>query len=130
MKINWEELLGWKEKELSDLRCVAYSYLQQGIYDVAITFFDAITVLTPPSFYDLQTVGALHLQLGNGLQALDYLDRALKLQPDHLPTLLNRAKTLFLLGYKKQALKLAQELEKSNNPEIADQASALTLAYR
>ena len=123
-------MLGWGKDELDDLRFVAYSYIKQGIYDVALTFFDAIAVLTPPTAYDLQTMGALYLQMGNGLKALEYLDRALKLDPTHTQTQMNRAKTLFMLGYKRQGLMQAGELEKSPDKEVSAQASALLLAYR
>jgi tetratricopeptide (TPR) repeat protein len=126
---KWLEILGWNEEEITDLRFVAYSYIKQGIYDVALTFFDALAVLTPPTAYDLQTVGGLHLQLGNGLKALDFLDRALKMEPGHVLTQLNRAKALFMLGYKRQALAQVLELEKCPDKEIAEQASALVLAY-
>lgn len=128
--MNWLEVLGWGQEELNDLRYVAYSYIKQGVYDVALTFFDALSVLTPPTPYDLQTIGALHLQLGNGLKALDYLDRALKMEPAHLLTQLNRAKALFMLGYKRQGLVQVLELEKCPDKEIATQSSALVLAYR
>jgi tetratricopeptide (TPR) repeat protein len=127
--MNWLEVLGWGDGEVNDLRFVAYSYIKQGIYDVALTFFDALTVLTPPEAYDLQTIGAIHLQLGNGLKALDFLDRALKMEPTHLPTKLNRAKALFMLGYKRQGLAQVLELEKCLDPQIVSQASALVLAY-
>ncbi|MBX7066194.1 MAG: type III secretion chaperone [Parachlamydiales bacterium] len=129
-QMNWLEILGWGENEVNDLRYVAYSYIKQGIYDVALTFFDAVTVLSPPIAYDLQTIGGLHLQLGNGIKALDFLDRALKLEPNHLLTKLNRAKALFMLGYKRQGLVQVLELEKCPDPEIATQASALVLAYQ
>jgi tetratricopeptide (TPR) repeat protein len=128
--MNWLEILGWGEAEIADLRYVAYSYIRQGIYDVALTFFDALAVLSPPIAYDLQTIGALYLQLGNGLKALDFLDRALKMEPHHLLTQLNRAKALFMLGYKRQGLLQVLELEKKTDKEIASQASALVLAYR
>ncbi len=128
--MNWLEVLGWGSEELTDLRYVAYSYIKQGIYDVALTFFDALAVLSPPTAYDLQTMGALHLQLGNGLKALDYLDRALKMESHHFLTQLNRAKALFMLGYKRQGLVQVLELEKCEDPDIASQASALVLAYR
>lgn len=120
--------LGWNETQIKDLRSLAYSYLEQGIYETAMTFFDALTILSPGHAYDLQTLGAIHLQMGNGLKALDYLDRALKLEPGHQLTQLNRAKTLFMLGYKRQGLAQAVELEKSTNPAIANPARALLLA--
>lgn len=127
---NWLEILGWGTAEIDDLRIVGYSYLKQGIYDVALTFFNALTVLAPPTFYDLQTLGAIHLQMGNGLKALDYLDQALKLEPNHLPTQLNRAKAFFMLGYKRQGILTVTELAKNENLEISKQASALILAYQ
>lgn len=129
-ELKWQEILGWGEGEINDLRYVAYTYIKQGVYDIALTFFDALAVLTSPIPYDLQTIGALHLQLGNGLKALDFLDRALKMEPGHLLTQLNRAKALFMLGYKRQALVQVLELEKCPDKEIAAQASALVLAYR
>jgi tetratricopeptide (TPR) repeat protein len=126
---KWLEILGWGDAEIEDLRYVAYSYIKQGIYDVALTFFDALNVLTEPTAYDLQTIGALYLQMGEGLKALDYLDRSLKKDPNHLPSKINRAKSLFLLGYKRQGLVQAMDLQKSGVKEIADQASALILSY-
>lgn len=128
--MNWQEILGWGTEEINDLRYVAYSYIKQGVYDVALTFFDALAVLTPPIPYDLQTIGALHLQLGNALKALDYLDRALKMEPNHHLSQLNRAKALFMLGYKRQGLVQSLELEKCEDKEIASQATALAMAYK
>jgi len=128
--MNWQEILGWGTEEINDLRYVAYSYIRQGVYDVALTFFDALAVLTPPIPYDLQTIGALHLQLGNALKALDYLDRALKMEPNHHLSQLNRAKALFMLGYKRQGLVQSLELEKCEDKEIASQATALAMAYK
>ncbi|OGN56799.1 MAG: type III secretion chaperone [Chlamydiae bacterium RIFCSPHIGHO2_12_FULL_44_59] len=128
--MDWQEVLGWGETELNDLRFVGYAYIRQGIYDVALTFFNALSVLTHPTAYDLQTMGALHLQLGNGLKALDYLDRALKADPSHLATQLNRAKALFMLGYKRQGLLQAEFLEDNADKAIAEKAAALTLSYR
>ena len=126
---NWLEVLGWGDEEINDLRYVAYTYIRQGVYDIALIFFDALNVLTPPIPYDLQTMGALHLQLGNTLKALDFLDRALKMDPNHLMTKLNRAKALLMLGYKKQGLTQVAELEQCPDSEIASQAIALALAY-
>ena len=127
--MDWLNFLGWDDTQIKDLRSLAYRYVEQGIYEVALTFFDALTILAPENAYDLQMLGAIHLQLGQGLKALDYLDRALKLDPSHQITQLNRAKTLFMLGYKRQGLAQASELEKSPNPNIADPAKALILTH-
>jgi tetratricopeptide (TPR) repeat protein len=128
--VDWLEILGWEESELDDLRLTGYCYLRQGVYDTALTFFESLSILSPSNSYDLETLGGLHLQMGNGLQALDYIDRALKMEPMNLETRLNRAKALFMLGYRRQALLQAMELEKAEDPKIASQASALVLAYK
>lgn len=126
---NWIDILGWGKEEIEDLRFVAFSYIKQGVYDIALTFFDALLVLNTPNAYDLQTIGAIHLQMGNGHKALDFLDRALKLDPTDLTIQINRARALFMLGYKRQGLTVATDLEKNPNQEIATQAKALILAY-
>jgi len=127
--VKWLDILGWKGEELEDLRFVGYSYIRQGLYDIAITFFEALAVLSPNEAYDLQTLGALYLQKGNNLMALNYLEKAIKLDPKHGPTLLNRTKALLALGYKKQGLVQARLLEKNPEEIIAGQASALVMAY-
>jgi tetratricopeptide (TPR) repeat protein len=128
-QIDWISILGWNDEELSDLRFVGYSYIKQGKYDIAITFFEALITLAPSSTYDMQTLGALYLQKGNNLMALNYIEKALKLDPSHQPTLLNRIKVLFALGYRKQALAQAKELKKSTDLEFINQAEALIIAY-
>lgn len=127
--VEWLSILGWGTDELEDLRFVGYSYIKQGKYDIATTFFEALVILDPNSAYDLQTLGALFLQRGNNLMALNYIEKALRLDPSHVPTLLNRTKALFALGYKKQGLMQASNLQKNPNEEIANQAQALILAY-
>jgi len=126
---EWLEVLGWGVEELDDLRFVGYSYIRQGHYDTAITFFEALVILAPQSAYDLQTLGALYLQKGNNLAALNFIERAIKIDPNHLPTLLNRTKALFSLGYRKQAVMQALELKKNPDKRIAGQADALLLVH-
>jgi tetratricopeptide (TPR) repeat protein len=128
--MNWLEILNWNQNQLDDLRNLGFTYIKEGIYDTALTFFEALTILEPLNTYDLQILGALYLQKGNGLQALDTIDQALKLDPASLETRLNRAKALFMLGYRRQGLLQAMELERCEDPKIANQASALVMAYK
>jgi tetratricopeptide (TPR) repeat protein len=128
--MDWLEILGWDEEEIADIRSAGYSYIQQGAFDIALKYFEALNVLSPSNTYDMETMGALYLQTGNGMRALDYIDRALKLEPDNLQIRLNRAKALFMLGYRRQGLLQALELEKCEDESIATEASALVLAYR
>lgn len=128
-KINWLQLLGWGEEQLDDLRYIGYAYIRQGKYDIGLSFFEALTALDSESAYDAQTLGALYLQMEQPKKALKYLERALKLETDHAPTLLNMCKALFMLNKKEEALKLAAILTHENDPNISNVAKALILAY-
>lgn len=126
---DWIELLGWSKEQIEDIRFAGYSFIKQGQYEHALKFFEVLSILPEENVYDMQTLGGIYLQLGNNLSALNFLEKALALDPMHEPTLLNRTKALFLLGYKRQGLSQATKLEQSSDPHIADQARALTLAY-
>ncbi|WP_059359310.1 tetratricopeptide repeat protein [Parachlamydia acanthamoebae] len=128
-KINWVKSLGWTEEQLDDLRFTGYAYLRQGKYDIALAFYEALAALSPNNAYDLQTLGALYLQLNNPVKALKCFDQALKVEADHAPTLLNVAKALFMLGKKEEGLKLAQILQNEPSLIISNTAKALILAY-
>lgn len=128
-KINWMEKLGWTEEQLEDLRVTGYAYIRQGKYDIALQFFEALTILDPESAYDAQTLGALYLQMGNPVKALKYLDKALKLDAEHAPTLLNLTKALFMLGKIEEGLKVAHILKNESDSSISNTAKALILAY-
>ena len=128
--MDWMSELGWQEPQINDIRYLGYSYAKEGIYPTALTLFEMLAVLSPNNIYDLQTLGALHLQTGNGMRALDFLDRALKLEPASPEVQLNRAKALFMLGYRRQGVAQAMELENCDDEKIAAQAKALLFAYR
>lgn len=128
-RINWQETLKWTEEQLEDLRYTGYAYIRQGKYDIALPFFEALNILDPDSAYDAQTMGAIYLQMNDAQTALKFFDKALKLDADHAPTLLNMCKALFMLGRKDEALKLAQILSNEPSPTIANVAKALILAH-
>lgn len=127
--MDWLKYLGWNQKQLNDLRYVGYSYLIQGKYEIALTFYEALSELDPNNMFDLQILGALCLEMGDNSQAINYFDLALKQNPSHEITLLNKAKALFNLGYKKQALTLIKKLQTSSNKKIKDSADALSMAH-
>jgi predicted Zn-dependent protease len=128
-RINWCKTLEWTDEQLDDLRYAAYSYIRQGKYDIALSFFEALVVLNPENAYDAQTLGAIYLQKGEAAKALKYFDKALKLDADHASTLLNLAKALFMLNKKEEALKLANILKNERDPAISEIAKALILAF-
>lgn len=128
-RIQWLKELNWTEEQLEDLRFAGYAYIRQGKYDIALPFFEALVILNPESSYDAQTLGALYLQLNNPLKALKAFDRALKLEADHAPTLLNVTKALLQLGRRDEAIKLAQILKNEPEGAVSNVAKALILAY-
>lgn len=128
-KINWLEKLKWTEEHIEDLRYTGYSYVKQGKYDIALPFFEALTVLDPSSAYDAQTLGAIYLQMNQPNKAMIYFNRALKAESGHPATLLNVAKAFFMLGKKEEGLKVAHILKTNKDKAIANVAKALILAY-
>lgn len=128
-KVNWCTILGWNEDVLEEFRLAGYAYIRQGKYKIAVNFFEALEVLDPESAYDAQTLGAVYLELGEAEKALKCFDRALKIEGDHTPTLLNLAKTFFILGRKEEGLRLAGILKNEPIPAIANMARALILAH-
>lgn len=128
-KKDWQKELGWNVEHLEELRTTGYSYIRQGKYDVALSFFEALEVLGSNEAYDAQTLGALYVELNQPSRALRLLDKALKLEGDHTPTLLNLTKAFFMLGKREDALRLCRVLKDDPNPGIANMAKAMLLAY-
>lgn len=127
--IKWRESLGWSEEILEEMRSAGFAYIRQGKYDIALSFFEALCVLDPNNAYDAQTLGAVYLQINNPSKALKCFDKALKIEAEHAPTLLNLAKALFMLGKREEGLKLAHILKKEPNAFISNMAEALILAH-
>lgn len=127
--IDWKAKLGWNDEQLEDLRMAGYAYIRQGKYEISLPFFEALTILDPLNAYDAQTLGALFLQMGKADRAKKYLEKALKLEANHPPTLLNLAKALFMLGKREEGLRLAHLLIHDEDKAIADMARALLLAF-
>ncbi len=128
--VDWKEELGWGGNELQDLRLLAYDYQREGKYADAIILLEAIMVLQSDDVYDYQALGALYLQTNQPSRAIEYLDQALSIKGRHLPSLLNKAKALLLLGDRAKGLKLAKALTRTKNEKIANGAEALILAYQ
>jgi len=128
-RLNWQEILNLSTDQIEDLRYTGYAYLRQGRYDVALTFFEALSAVDRDSAYDCQTIGAIYLEMGQPENAMKYLEKALKLEADHSPTLLNICKALFMIGKKNEGLKLAAILKNEEEPHISNIAKALILAH-
>ncbi|ANH79155.1 type III secretion chaperone [Candidatus Chlamydia sanziniae] len=126
---EWKAILGWGDDELEELRISGYSFLRQGHYKRALLFFEALVILDPLSIYDYQILGGLYLQIGDNDKALVTLDQALRMQGDHLPTLLNKTKALFCLNRIEEASAIATYLMSCPDAMIANDAEALLMSY-
>ena len=127
--MDWQDYLELSDDSLEDIRYVGYLYIKQGCYDIALDFFKALTILSPGNFYDIQTLGSLYLQKGNYNEALTYLDKAIKMDPTNYLVILNKAKTLFSLGYRTEGIIQARIVSKCKDPKLVTQALALINAY-
>lgn len=128
-RIDWKEKLGWNETHLEELRNIGYSYVRQGKYTTALPLFEALVILDPESAYDAQTLGAIYVQINDPKNAIKALTRALQLETDHAPTLMNLTKAFLMNGDVDEGLRLANILKNDNNPFIAGTAAALVLTY-
>lgn len=128
-KVNWLQQLGWTEDHLEEMRIVGFSYLRQGKYEIALPFFEALVALDRDNVYDLQTLGALYVQVNQPQKAVRYLNKALLHDEDHGPTLLNLMKAYFMMNKRSDGLRLAEVLKNDDNPVIAGVAEAFILSY-
>jgi hypothetical protein len=64
MAASWLEKLGLSDNELEDLRILAYSFIRQGHYKTALKIYKGIVILSNKAPEDLETLGALLLQIG------------------------------------------------------------------
>lgn len=128
--LNWQEILGWSEDQIEEVRFAAFSYFREGKYDIAQLFFESLIIFNPNSFYDLQTLGAIYLQTNQEEKAIEMLDRALQISPTDGIAILNKAKAFFALNRLEEGLQLTNQIINNPNHQIADDAIALQLAYR
>lgn len=124
------EMLHWTPDHTEEIRHVAYAYIRQGKYDIALPLFEALTVLEPDTVYDLQTLGALYVQINKPEKAIACLNRALQIDAEHGPTLLNLMKAFFMGGHIEEGRRLASILQNDKDPYISGNAAALLMCYR
>lgn len=126
---NWKDILGWGNNQIEDLRFVGYTYAREGKYDIALNIFKSLTILNPKATYDIKTLGAIYLQMGHNIEALNCFEKALKLDPEDAFIKLNRIKALYLLGYRDQATQEAKNLISFPHAQVSSTAQALINCY-
>ena len=129
LEIDWKDIMGWSEAQMRDARSIGYLYYKQGAFDIAAKCFEALITINPHALYELQTLGAIYLEMNRPKEALTLIDRALSIQPGHEPTLFHRCKALLAMGDKTGALEIAHLLENSSDTIIAKSARSLLAAH-
>lgn len=127
---TWLDILGWNREQADEVRDLAFSYLREGHYKLALVFFEGLVGLEQVTPVDRQALGALYLELNRPQEAIEWLDRALEDDPMDVAVMLNKAKALLRNGEKEAGLELAEKLTRAGEEEIANVAEALLMAYR
>lgn len=121
--------MGWSDAQMREARSIGYLYFKQGAFDIAAKCFEALITINPHALYELQTLGAIYLEMNRHKEAIEILERALSIQPGNEPALFHRCKALLGIGDKTGALEIAHLLENSSDPVIAKSARALLAAH-
>jgi tetratricopeptide (TPR) repeat protein len=85
----------------------AFEIMEKRDWERALTGFQEVLALNPKHIQSFGNMGICHAALGRKQEALDALNRALKLDPKYEPAILNR-----------EMIKTLREGEKANIPEI------------
>ncbi len=129
-QLNWKEILDWNEEYIEGLRVTAFLYIREGHYEIARPFCEALVVLNPQNAHDHSTLGALYLQQNSLVNALNYLEKAKTMDPKNQLNEINRIKTMLLLGYREEGLKILDNFIPScSDAFISSDAQALKMAY-
>lgn len=121
-------ILGWKLDDLDNLRFIGFSYIKQGKYEIAKVLFEALEVLEPENPYNLHTLGGIYIETNEPYKALNALEKALTLDPNHEISQFNKIQALLSLGFKKQALETCDLLIRGKDPLLKSKAEAMLLA--
>jgi tetratricopeptide (TPR) repeat protein len=89
---------------LTALSHVAYSHFESGRYEESRVLFESLSALAPDNPYFLAGVAAAALQQGQAQTALNWYDRALAQDGEHLPSLAGKGEALLALSRVQEAL--------------------------
>ena len=126
---RWQDILGWDNAQLRELRYIGYIYLKEGQYETARHLYEGLVLLDPNNDYDWRTLGALYLYMNQYPKAIEVLNKALELSPANPGAQLNLAKAYIYQGDRVKGIRDAKKLISSLNKEVALDAEALVMAY-
>ena len=98
----------YTKETYDNIRFMASEYIKQGVYHTAIDLLVGLTELDE-EIYDLQSLGALYLEIGDYDNALEYLDKALAKDPNHWSSVLNKINVLVYSDKKEEAITTSKE---------------------
>jgi tetratricopeptide (TPR) repeat protein len=115
----------WTAEEIRLVADIGYSLSEQGRVREAITVFEGLAALAPATAYFQATLGALWLREGNFSNALEHLNRALKIDANNIVTLVNRGEVFLKLSEREMARKdllLALKIGLQNTQKFIEQS--------
>lgn len=90
--------------QIEILMTEAIVFHQQGKFQDAKSIYEKVLAIQPTNFFALQLMGALFVQTDNNLHAIDFLSRALQINPNHLASYINLGVALQKLNRFDEAL--------------------------
>jgi predicted Zn-dependent protease len=104
--------------------------VKQGKYDIALTLLETLEVLDSNDLYTLQTLGAIYIEMKKPEKALEFLLKALSLDPQNEMILFNKTQALISMGSKAEALEDCKLLTNAKNPHIKRKIDAYLLSQQ
>ncbi len=127
-EITLAELEGIDEGQLYTIAEIGYVLMEEGKLEEARKIYEGLIELSPNESYFHSVLGAIYQRLNNNEKALNEYDRAISLNPDDIPSIVNSAEILLHTGKlleSSERLKKAIFLDKSGNDPWAMRARAL-----
>lgn len=129
-EITLAELEGINEAQLYTIAEIGYVLMEEGKLEEARKIYEGLIELSPDESYFHSVLGAIYQRLNYLDRALNEYDRAILLNPDDIPSIVNSAEILLHTGKlleSSERLKKAILLDKSGDNSWAIRARALVV---
>lgn len=129
-EITLAELEGINEDQLYTIAEIGYVLMEEGRYEEARKIYEGLIELSPQDSYFHSVLGAIYQRMNDNDNALKEYERAISLNPEDIPSIVNSAEILLHTGKLLEAserLKKAILLDKSGNDPWAMRARALVV---
>jgi tetratricopeptide (TPR) repeat protein len=117
-----------EEEEVNSLYSNALEAIEQGMYEEAIGYLDAILAIEPDNVLALNKTGYSLYNLGRLDEAIGYYDRALAVEPNHVGASIGKGDALYYLERYEEAIEYydrALAIESATIAEDVTQTSSI-----